>query len=145
MRELRFDGLEQAAPAPAASRRCAGPELVVIGPSNPLLSIDPICALLAPHLERERVVAVSPIVGGRALKGPTVDADGPARRGADGARGGPPLRGAGRRISSSTTPTPDWSRRRHRPGDAAHVLDTVMAGAEGELRLAADLLGVAGA
>ena len=60
------------APSPAAVTAVTEAELVVIGPSNPRLSIDPICALLGPHLERERVIAVSPIVGGRALKGPTV-------------------------------------------------------------------------
>jgi LPPG:FO 2-phospho-L-lactate transferase len=47
-------------------------ELVVIGPSNPYVSIDPI--LLRPGLRaalaRRRVVAVSPIVGGQAVKGP---------------------------------------------------------------------------
>lgn len=47
-------------------------DLVVIGPSNPLISIGPILAVVRPLLRRARTVAVSPIVGGRALKGPTV-------------------------------------------------------------------------
>jgi LPPG:FO 2-phospho-L-lactate transferase len=72
VRGLRLEGLEAARPAPAAVEAVAGADVVVIGPSNPLLSIDPICSLLRPHLERERVIAVSPIVAGRALKGPTV-------------------------------------------------------------------------
>ncbi len=48
--------------------------MVVIAPSNPVLSIDPILAVpgIRPLLERRRdsVVAISPIVGGRAVKGP---------------------------------------------------------------------------
>ena len=46
---------------------------MVIGPSNPLISIAPITGVLGPALRRERTVAISPIVGGRALKGPTVE------------------------------------------------------------------------
>ena len=45
---------------------------MVIGPSNPLLSVDPILAVLGDELDRERVTVVSPVVGGRSLKGPTV-------------------------------------------------------------------------
>jgi LPPG:FO 2-phospho-L-lactate transferase len=50
-------------------------ELVVICPSNPFLSIDPILSLAglrgALHACRAPIVAVSPIIGGRAVKGPT--------------------------------------------------------------------------
>jgi LPPG:FO 2-phospho-L-lactate transferase len=46
---------------------------VVIGPSNPLISIGPIVALVGPLLEPRRTLAVSPLVGGRALKGPTAE------------------------------------------------------------------------
>ena len=47
-------------------------DVVVIGPSNPYVSIDPILGLdgVRAALARRRVVAVSPIVGGRAVKGP---------------------------------------------------------------------------
>ena len=48
-------------------------DLVVIGPSNPLISIDPILRVIRPLLERLRTVAVTPIVAGAALKGPTVE------------------------------------------------------------------------
>jgi LPPG:FO 2-phospho-L-lactate transferase len=47
-------------------------DIVVIGPSNPLISIAPILRVLGPHVPRDRTVAISPIVGGAALKGPTV-------------------------------------------------------------------------
>jgi LPPG:FO 2-phospho-L-lactate transferase len=47
--------------------------LVVIGPSNPLISIDPIVQLTREAIARDRTVAVTPIVGGVALKGPTVE------------------------------------------------------------------------
>jgi LPPG:FO 2-phospho-L-lactate transferase len=45
----------------------------VIGPSNPIISIAPITALLGKAMRPEATVAISPIVGGRALKGPTVE------------------------------------------------------------------------
>jgi LPPG:FO 2-phospho-L-lactate transferase len=48
-------------------------DVVVIGPSNPLISIDPIVRVIGAHLPRQRTVAVTPIVGGVALKGPTVE------------------------------------------------------------------------
>jgi len=73
VRALKLHGIESAQPAPEALLATDGADIVVIGPSNPLISIDPITALLGSHLRRERVVAVSPIVAGRALKGPTVE------------------------------------------------------------------------
>ncbi len=71
---LRFAGAETARPAPCVLDAIADAGLVVICPSNPLVSIGPILAV--PGIEdavrqrRERVVAISPIVAGAALKGP---------------------------------------------------------------------------
>ncbi len=71
--ELR--GIERARPTPQVLAAIAGARAIVIGPSNPLVSIDPILAV--PGMRealREAaapVVAVSPIVGGEVLKGPT--------------------------------------------------------------------------
>ncbi len=73
LRGIELVGLETARPAPEALGAVESADLVVIGPSNPLISIAPITALVGPALRRERTVAVSPIVGGRALKGPTVE------------------------------------------------------------------------
>ena len=70
---LRLEGVDAARPSPEAVRAVRGADVVIIGPSNPLLSIDPILAVLGDELDRERVAAVSPVVGGRSLKGPTVD------------------------------------------------------------------------
>lgn len=71
---VRFRGVETARPAPGvleAIERAAG---IVIAPSNPFVSIGTILALrdVRPALSRrrERTVAVSPIVGGAAIKGP---------------------------------------------------------------------------
>ena len=74
VRALRFEGAEQARPAPGVLESLAEAEAVVVAPSNPLVSIGPILAV--PGLRQALVdtaapvVAVSPIVGGRALKGP---------------------------------------------------------------------------
>jgi LPPG:FO 2-phospho-L-lactate transferase len=71
---VRFEGEEVAAPAPGVIEALEEAELIVIAPSNPFISIWPIVAVseIRAALERRRVtcVAVSPIVAGRALKGP---------------------------------------------------------------------------
>jgi LPPG:FO 2-phospho-L-lactate transferase len=58
---------------------------VVVGPSNPVLSIDPILAVLRDAVvdAEAPVVAVSPLVGGAVLKGPTADCMAWAGRSAD--------------------------------------------------------------
>jgi LPPG:FO 2-phospho-L-lactate transferase len=71
---VRFAGADTAALAPGMDAALVEAECVVIAPSNPLVSIGPIRAL--PRVDdllttrRASVVAVSPIVGGAALKGP---------------------------------------------------------------------------
>ena len=73
--DVFFAGAAHAAAAPAALAALAQAEAIIIGPSNPILSIDPILSIEAIRAEiassRAPVVAVSPIVGGRVLKGPT--------------------------------------------------------------------------
>lgn len=70
---IEFRGIEDASPTPEVAESLNGADLVVIGPSNPLISTAPVLKLIGPLLERTRTVAVSPIVGGRSLKGPTVE------------------------------------------------------------------------
>jgi LPPG:FO 2-phospho-L-lactate transferase len=71
---VRFDGADAASFSPAAATALRDSRAVVIAPSNPIVSIGPIRALGGvDHLLAERratVVAISPIVGGAALKGP---------------------------------------------------------------------------
>ncbi len=72
--EVRFVGAEAATPAPGVLEAIDGADLVVIAPSNPVVSIGPVFAVPgirdAVVAARDRCVAVSPIIGGRALKGP---------------------------------------------------------------------------
>lgn len=74
---LEFAGAEQARPQSGILAALADPDLraIVICPSNPFISIDPILALPgvrnALRACRAPVVAVSPIIGGKAVKGPT--------------------------------------------------------------------------
>lgn len=70
VRAVTWEG-DGAATAPVL-RALDGADLVVIGPSNPYVSIDPILALpgVRARVARRPVVAVSPIVAGRAVKGP---------------------------------------------------------------------------
>jgi LPPG:FO 2-phospho-L-lactate transferase len=71
-RGATFTGAENAKPSPAFASALAQAHAVVIGPSNPFVSIDPILALPGVNdaLRRRPVVAISPIVGGQAIKGP---------------------------------------------------------------------------
>ena len=75
--ELRFAGLAEAVPTPEVLAALAGAEAIVIAPSNPLVSVGPILdvpglreAIARARARGVKVAAVSPIVGGRALKGP---------------------------------------------------------------------------
>jgi LPPG:FO 2-phospho-L-lactate transferase len=71
--DVRFRGAGFCRPAPGVMEALARCDAVVIGPSNPVLSIWPILAVpgvadaIAAH---DRVIGVSPLIGGTALKGP---------------------------------------------------------------------------
>ncbi|HEX2058452.1 MAG TPA: 2-phospho-L-lactate transferase [Actinomycetota bacterium] len=70
---IAFSGAEEAAPAPGVLDAIEAADVVVVCPSNPLVSIGPVLAVpgIRDALRRHPfVVAVSPIVGGKALKGP---------------------------------------------------------------------------
>ena len=71
---VAIDGLDAAVPAPGVLEAIADAEVVLIAPSNPIVSIDPILAIPgirnAVVARRNNVAAISPIVGGAALKGP---------------------------------------------------------------------------
>ena len=72
--DVRFEGADAARPAPGVLDALADADRIVIAPSNPIVSIGPLLAVdgirdaLVRH--RSRVVAVSPIIAGAALKGP---------------------------------------------------------------------------
>jgi LPPG:FO 2-phospho-L-lactate transferase len=72
---LELRGIEAASPPPEALEAIAGARAIVIGPSNPVISIGPI--LDVPGMREAiaaspaKVVAVSPVVGGEIVKGPT--------------------------------------------------------------------------
>jgi LPPG:FO 2-phospho-L-lactate transferase len=76
LKELRFAGCESAPPHPQALDALARSDLraIIICPSNPFVSIGPILALPALRAALESacapVLAVTPIVGGKAIKGP---------------------------------------------------------------------------
>jgi LPPG:FO 2-phospho-L-lactate transferase len=73
LRGIEFAGIASARPTPEVLAALDEAELVIIGPSNPLISIAPILRIVGPHMRRDRTVAITPIVGGAALKGPTVE------------------------------------------------------------------------
>lgn len=75
VRGFRFAGIEQAQASPEFLAALHNAEGVIICPSNPFVSIDPILHLpgvrAALKASPAKVIAVSPIVGGSAIKGPT--------------------------------------------------------------------------
>jgi len=77
VRDVRFAGIEAARPTAQVAAAFAMASAVIVGPSNPIVSIGPILAVpgmldlvQAAHRRNVPVVAVSGIVGGKALKGP---------------------------------------------------------------------------
>ena len=71
---VRFEGEQSARPAPGVLDALAEADLILLAPSNPYVSLAPILAVreVRDALARRRVpcVAVSPLIGGRAVKGP---------------------------------------------------------------------------
>jgi LPPG:FO 2-phospho-L-lactate transferase len=72
---VRFEGAEESRPAPGVVDAIVEADVVVIAPSNPFVSIRPI--LVVPGIEEalreSRVAAISPLVGGKALRGPLAE------------------------------------------------------------------------
>ena len=65
---FRFDGIEMAEPAPGTREAIQSADAVVICPSNPWVSVDPILKVI-PKIKKP-VTAISPIIGGQTVKGP---------------------------------------------------------------------------
>jgi LPPG:FO 2-phospho-L-lactate transferase len=139
VRGIRFDGIDTAQPSPTAVRALEAADLVVIAPSNPLISVDPILGVLGPLPAAIPIVAVSPIVAGRALKGPLA-------RMLEQLGGQATAVAIARHYKGVATDlvldTADATDTEHIAslGVRAHVLDTVMRDEAAETRLAAALL-----
>ncbi len=73
LHSIDIAGGDAAESSPEVTAALLEADLVVIGPSNPLISIAPILKVIGRQLHRERTVAVTPIIAGAALKGPTVE------------------------------------------------------------------------
>ena len=73
--DVRFDGADEARPTPGVLEALERADAIVIGPSNPILSIWPILAVpgVRDAMEDKQVLAVSPLIGGRAVKGPLAE------------------------------------------------------------------------
>lgn len=74
VRSVRFDGIESARPAPGVVDAIRGADVVLLAPSNPIVSIGPLLAVPgvreALRETPARVAGVSPIIGGKTIKGP---------------------------------------------------------------------------
>jgi LPPG:FO 2-phospho-L-lactate transferase len=77
VKQIRFEEIESAHPSPGVESSIRDADAIIICPSNPFISIGPILAV--PGVRQAivetnaRVVAISPIIGGKALKGPAAD------------------------------------------------------------------------
>ena len=74
VRAVRFEGADAAQPAPGVLEALETADTIIVCPSNPVISIGPILAVPGIRdvlvARRDRVVGVSPIIGGRPVKGP---------------------------------------------------------------------------
>jgi LPPG:FO 2-phospho-L-lactate transferase len=141
LKDFEFRGVEGARMTPEVERAIAAAEAIVIGPSNPIASVGPILAVPGMRdsliAAKAPVIAVSPLVGGRSLKGPTEQF----------------MRTAGLELSDAGVVayysgivqglvvdrgTP--SGRATASGIVLHQTETLMAGSEGRARLAAETL-----
>lgn len=138
---VELDGIAEASPTQEIADALGAAEAIVIGPSNPVISIGPILAV--PGMREliaaspAPVVAVSPFVGGRAIKGPTeafMDAVGRPRTAAGVASLYQGLIDA--MIHDPAEPEPPQ-------GIATLAAETLMDGAEGRESVAASVLSFA--
>ena len=139
VRSVRFDG--EPTPAPGVLDAITSADLVLIGPSNPYVSIDPILALdgVRAALEGKTVIAVSPIVGGKAIKGPLATMISELAKESPSA--GAIAKHYGALLSGMVVERGDEHTIASLPVRAA---DTVMTSAAERLRLAKDVLDFAG-
>ena len=144
VRGVRLDGIEDARPTPAVLAAIGDADLLVIGPSNPIVSIGPILALEGVReaiLAVPRRVGLSPIIGGRALKGP-------AARMLASLGHEPSAVGVARIYADLLThwvidaTDAELAPRVRESGVEPVVLDTIMAANEDRARLAGELLAI---
>jgi LPPG:FO 2-phospho-L-lactate transferase len=144
VRGVRLDGIEDARPTPAVLAAIGDADLLVIGPSNPIVSIGPILALEGVReaiLAVPRRVGLSPIIGGRALKGP-------AARMLASLGHEPSAVGVARIYADLMThwvidaTDAELAPRVRESGVEPVVLDTIMAANEDRARLAGELLAI---
>ncbi len=145
VRGLQIRGLETATPSPAFRQALAEAEAVILTPSNPVVSLGPILGLPgvreALRTSRATRVAVTPLIGGEAVKGPTV----PLMR----AMGWTPTAAGVARLYADFLDVFVLDERDAvlRPeiealGLRVHVTDTLMRSDADKVRLAGEVLGV---
>lgn len=140
VRRVRFDG--DPPPSPAAIEAIAAADFVVICPSNPYVSVDPIITLpgMREALAKKTVIAVSPIVGGKALKGAA------AKLMVELGDGEPSAAGVARHYGDLLTAfVVEHGDAVDIPGLRVHATNTVMVTQADRRSLAADVIAVAGA
>lgn len=149
VRAIRFAGTPGAAPSPAFAEALARKDLaaVVICPSNPYLSVDPILAVdgVREALAARRVpcIAVSPLVGGKALKGPLDKLIGELGKASDNGSIAEHYEGIVDHLVIDASDEADAQGLRER-GLSVTVTQTVMREAEDRKRLAREVLAAAG-
>ena len=150
VRAVRFDGIDAARPTAEVFAALAEADLIVIGPSNPIVSLGPILAvpamaeaIAAARARGVAVMTVSGIVAGKALKGPA-DRMLTSLGHESSALGVARLLGPHTDVFVLDTTDVLGEADIAALGLHTHVTDTIMADATGRARLAADLLAAAG-
>ncbi len=141
VRAIAFDGDPAAAPGVIEAIDAA--DFVLIGPSNPYVSVDPIATRpgVRTALSKKTVVAVSPILGGRAVKGPLGEMI-PALRG-EPASAAAIAHHYGALLSAMVVEKGDEGELADLPKLSVHATDTLMKSRADALRLAREVLAFA--
>jgi LPPG:FO 2-phospho-L-lactate transferase len=138
---ISYSGVERAAAAPDVLDAVAGADVLLIPPSNPLLSVEPVLATggigEALSSRTARSVAVSPIVGGKALKGPADRVL--ASMGHDASASGVSALYRGL-VDTFVIDTADREQETSIDGMDVLVTDTIMSGPESAARLCKEIL-----
>ena len=143
---VHYAGAPEAVPAPGVVSALEGADVIVIAPSNPYVSIGPILAIaeIRRALERRSVpcIAVSPLIGGRSVKGP---ADRMLARLAGGTSPAHVASCYPGLVDALVVDVADGDERTVHPPPRIVVTHTLMKDAEASRRLAAAVLDAAGA
>ena len=133
LRAIEFEGIDSARPTPEVVAALEEAELVIIGPSNPLISIAPILEVIGTHIPREHTVAITPDCSRGGAERPDGRDDACGRSPANSGRRRAHVPSGGRRLRARQPRQRDVRGGERDGVQNAGVFDTVMTDGGGAL------------